>query len=185
MACLACSMRFRNLPRFGSNNATSKRSRQSVVSFGCHDGLLSMNGAILADLGPIVKLIVRFYRNRPVGQAAWSAGGLVFDPVVISANSESAVPMAVSKRSIAYLQGRACDHRSDHSSTGQNTKVFRRECPGGQFGGEIHGVTPPRGRAAWNQGSGGAGAPGRIDDVSRAAAQPLRGSRCICALTST
>jgi hypothetical protein len=56
--------------------------------------------------------------------SAWLAGDLVFDPVVINANSESAVPMAVSKRSIAYLQGRACDHRSDHSPTKQNTKVF-------------------------------------------------------------
>src|SRR5713226_3068709 len=31
MACLACSMRCLNLTRLGSNNATSKRSRQSPV----------------------------------------------------------------------------------------------------------------------------------------------------------
>ena len=32
---------------------------------GRHDGLLRLNRAILANLGPIVKLIVRFYRYRP------------------------------------------------------------------------------------------------------------------------
>jgi hypothetical protein len=44
---------------------------------GRHDGLLSMNGAILANLGPIVKLIVRFYGNRPLGRlgmVSWRSG---------------------------------------------------------------------------------------------------------------
>jgi len=48
----------------------------------------------------------------------------VFDTLVINANSESAVPMVVSQRSIAYLQGRACEHRSGHFPSEQNTKVL-------------------------------------------------------------
>ena len=133
MACLAYSMRFRSLTRFGSNNATSKRSRQSPVSFGRHDGLLRMNGLSLANSGPIVKLIIRFHGKRPPGRRGMvTLEDLVFDPAVMDENRENRAPMAVNQRSIAYLQGRARDHPSHHSLTGQNTKVVCRWCPGGQ-----------------------------------------------------
>jgi hypothetical protein len=49
---------------------------------------------------------------------------LVSDPIARNVNSERKVPMAVSKRSIFYLQGRAFDNLSDGVQTEQNTKVF-------------------------------------------------------------
>lgn len=40
--------------------------------------------------------------------------------------------MAVSKRSMAYLRGRACGNLNDPDETGQNTKVSWKGCPGGR-----------------------------------------------------
>jgi hypothetical protein len=47
---------------------------------------------------------------------------MVSDLVMINVNSESKVSIAVSKRSMSYLRGRACENLSDRVQTEQNTE---------------------------------------------------------------
>lgn len=56
--------------------------------------------------------------------------------------------MAVSKRSMSYLQGRARDNLSDWVPTGQNTKVFYRGVSLRTSLEQVFEVTPMR-IAAW------------------------------------
>jgi len=56
-------------------------------------------------------------------------GDLVLGSNLMNASSDRKVPVAVSQRSMSYLQERARDHLSDWLGSGQNTKVFYGGCP--------------------------------------------------------
>jgi hypothetical protein len=55
--------------------------------------------------------------------SVWLIEGMISDLVVMNVNSESKVAIAVSKRSMSSLRGRACENLSDRVQTEQNTKV--------------------------------------------------------------